>query len=493
MLIVAPATAAAAAATALDGSAPGLWDAVFYTLGLSGIAFYIITMAVLRQFQWLTYAAYGLLLLLLWASLDGTLTWAVNGSSRFADLSPLIIGAVTGCFGFLHAAWRIEPPHGFAKLRWPFVGFALITAALIPALWVTGSLVPLYAVLNTCMLLMVTAQVIPPITWNHLPPRVHASAVVGPIALAVAAVGFYAVHFLGPGFSRAQLDLGNRLLFLIHITQILSLALIHVIDEARAHQQALRTAADAARETAETALALERANQQYDRARRIAGAHARQLAEASHDIRQPISALRSAFHQLPGQDPEPVNQAIDYLDELASRYLTISHGALPGAAGNTEGEPDEVERDSEGRERVSAMLLTDTIGQMFAAEAQQKGIALRARATANMVHAQPLAVTRILSNLVANAIAHSSASRVLLSGRRRGDHVLFEVRDNGTGMTETELSRLQERHARGEDSDGAGLGLAIVRRLAEEQDLAFTIRSLPDRGTCAGIRVPLVV
>ncbi len=483
--------AAAAASAAEIGTSPSLWDAAFYTLGLSGIGFYVVTMAVLRQYQWLTYAAYGLLLLLLWASLDGTLTWAVDGSRRFADLAPLVVGAVTATFGFLHAAWRIEPPHGFAKLRWPFVGFAVITAALIPGLWFTDSLVPLYAVLNTCMLLMVTAQVIPPITWSHLPPRVHILAVAGPIALAVGAVGFYAAHFLGPGFSRTQLDLGNRLLFLIHIAQILSLAIAHVIDEARAHQNMLRAATDAAREAAESALALERANRQYLRARQIASEHARHLAEASHDIRQPINALRSAFNQLPGQDPERVDQAIDYLDELATRYLSESGREMALPAGGPAQEPNETERGDDGRERVSAVLLTDTIGQMFVSDAHRRGIALRTRATAGFVHAQPLAVTRILSNLVSNAITHSGASKVLLTGRRCGGYVHFEVRDNGSGMTEAELARWLERGSRGEESEGSGLGLAIVRRLAQEQGLAFAIRSLPDRGTCAGIRAPL--
>lgn len=467
-------------------TAPGLWDAVFYTLSISAICFYMITMAVLREFRWLTYAAYAALLLLLWSSLDGTLTGVVSGSQRFADASPLVIGAVTVTFGFLHAAWRIERPHGMSKLKGPFAGFAVVSALLIPGLWVVDSLVPLYAVLNTCMLLMVTGQVIPPITWSNLPPRLHLAAIAWPVLLAASVVGFYALHFLGPGFSRPQLDMGNRVLFLMHLSHILSFAIIYVIEQGRANQEAQRAVADAARQAVENALALERANQQYARARQIATSRARQLAEASHDIRQPINALRNALNNLSDQDPERVGQAIDYLDELATRYLSSSTQDLDRAS-------DETERDEDGLERVSAALLTDTVSQMFLADAASKGIVLRNRAVASAVRAQPLVVTRILSNLVSNAIAHSGATKVLLTGRRRNGQVRFEVRDNGRGMNEATLAESLKPQGRGADSEGAGLGLGIVQTLADDHGLDFSIRSMPGRGTCAGISAPLVV
>ncbi len=85
----------------------------------------------------------------------------------------------------------------------------------------------------------------------------------------------------------------------------------------------------------------------------------------------------------------------------------------------------------------------------------------------------PERVHQVLANLVANAIRHSPpGGRVSVSARRTGAGAAFEVADEGPGIAPEERARVFERFYRGpsadeERRDGAGLGLALVKELAE--------------------------
>ena len=91
------------------------------------------------------------------------------------------------------------------------------------------------------------------------------------------------------------------------------------------------------------------------------------------------------------------------------------------------------------------------------------------------MHADPLLVERILRNLVANAIRYTEDGGVLVGCRRRGERLLLQVWDTGPGIREAEQQRVFEEFYQVPRNDapppgqtkGLGLGLAIVRRLAE--------------------------
>ena len=467
------------------------WDVGFYTFTSTCIIFFSISMLLLRAYTWLSYAVYGVLTLLLIASLDGTLAYLRDGDVWWMGYAPLLIGALAVGYGYLHLAFRLESPHWLAATRPFFVLYGVLALALIPAYLLMDSVVPLYAALNTLMLLMVAAQVLPPLTWTNLNQGQHRLAIIWPVLTGLVGVSAYSVHFLGSGFSRETLDAVNRLIYLLHLSHLFVFVGFVVADQIRERRQALQQAEVAAREAAEAALALERAEREFSRVQALAAERTQRLATASHDLKQPIAALRQALSQYQAQatsaDPtgnRRILDAIDYLDQLAGTYLDLGTQEL-------DKQDAEQLRDHNGHERVSIGLLFSTIASMFSEDAQAAEIELCVSDSPTELQIAPLAATRALSNLLNNAILHSGGSRVQVDAQHQEAAVRLEVRDNGCGMDAQTVADAMQIRARGVDSEGSGLGLPIVAALADEHGWQLSVDSEPGVGTCAALTIPL--
>jgi CheY-like chemotaxis protein len=104
---------------------------------------------------------------------------------------------------------------------------------------------------------------------------------------------------------------------------------------------------------------------------------------------------------------------------------------------------------------------------------------------------------RILLNLAANAVRYTHEGGVVIGVRRRGGKARIEIWDTGIGIAFAEQSHIFEEFYRvggaaGESSQGLGLGLAIVDRLARLLDLPICVRSVPGRGSTFVVEVPIV-
>jgi CheY-like chemotaxis protein len=103
---------------------------------------------------------------------------------------------------------------------------------------------------------------------------------------------------------------------------------------------------------------------------------------------------------------------------------------------------------------------------------------------------------RILNNLISNAIWHSGANHILVGARRRGDDIVFEVRDNGRGMTQDKVDRVFEPlklptfSPAGYSAARSGLGLYNVRLFAERMGGSVECKSAPGFGTLFRVRLP---
>ena len=463
--------------------------AVFYTLALTCVSLFSIVLLVARQYTWLSYSVYGGLMILLIAALDGTLAHLTGGGVWVMANTPLLIGAVAAAYGYFHAAYRLEAGHWLYSTRWLNGCLGVVMLALLPLYFlvpgVIPNLVPLYVVLNTGMLLMFVAQMLPPLTWTRLSKPQHRAAIMWPVTVGVVAVGAYGLHFAGPGFERATLDLINRILFALHLSHLLYFVCISIAEQMRAGVAARQAALEAAREVAEAELALERSERNFERARSLAHDRSRQLASASHDIKQPLAALRQVVERMAqgvtGPEHRRLQDAIDYLDGLAGSYLKL------GNRGLDETEEYEIDVDAEAREHVDVGLILKTVAALHAEDAAAEGVDVRVRAAALDLHVAPLPLTRAISNLVGNALMHSGARRVLLLARKRGAGVRIEVHDNGCGMTADQLARAHRLRERGQDSAGSGIGIPIVQAQADERDWRFSLRSRPGHGTSAYI------
>ena len=217
------------------------------------------------------------------------------------------------------------------------------------------------------------------------------------------------------------------------------------------------------------------------------------LAAASHDLRQPVHALGlfvgalRAVKRMPADGARLVEQieaSTTALDNLFSALLDIS-------------------RLDAGVVEVHARAfaigpLLERICRDYRSEAEAKGIRLAAMRCSAVVHADPVLVERILRNLVSNAVRHTVSGRVLVGCRRRGGNLAMQVWDTGPGIPADQQELVfQEYYQLGnperDRSRGLGLGLAIVRRLTALIGASLVLRSLPGRGCCFEIGVPLAL
>lgn len=113
--------------------------------------------------------------------------------------------------------------------------------------------------------------------------------------------------------------------------------------------------------------------------------------------------------------------------------------------------------------------------------------------SAVFLDADPVRLRQALDNLIGNARLHSgSAEDIVLSARREDDSVLLTVSDSGSGIGPSGLERIFDAGARLHDaSEGQGLGLAVVRAVAEAHGGTVAVVSAPGTGSAFTIYLPL--
>ncbi len=217
------------------------------------------------------------------------------------------------------------------------------------------------------------------------------------------------------------------------------------------------------------------------------------FAAASHDLRQPLHAMglfAEALRQR-NKDEEVVhlvnsiNSSVDALEGLFSELLDITKIDT----GAVDIEP----------EHFSMQELFNRIRLHFEPTAFEKGLMLSFRGEQHHALADPVLVERILRNLVSNAIRYTEDGGVLVTCRVRGDQLCLQVWDSGIGITEKEQVRIFDefyqthsgRPLEPHHRKGLGLGLSIVKRLADLMDAPLTLRSRVGHGTVFTLMLPI--
>lgn len=109
-----------------------------------------------------------------------------------------------------------------------------------------------------------------------------------------------------------------------------------------------------------------------------------------------------------------------------------------------------------------------------------------------MVDLDVIAYTRILNNLIQNAIKHSNGSQISIATHVAGDEVQVRVTDNGAGIPSRDLPHVFERLYRGDGSrpiGSSGLGLSIVKSLVDAHDGTISVTSEPHVATTFFIQI----
>ncbi|MFA5890309.1 MAG: ATP-binding protein [Actinomycetota bacterium] len=210
------------------------------------------------------------------------------------------------------------------------------------------------------------------------------------------------------------------------------------------------------------------------------------IADASHQLRTPLTALRLRLESL-----EPVDGAAGESEDLdaavrESWRLSQIVDELLALASAESANPERMPADVGAivRDRHDA----------WSALAEERGVTLRAEyADVPTALVAPGHLEQILDNYLSNALdAAPQNSSVAITTRRAGDWIEIGVRDEGPGMSDQNRARAFDRFWRApgaERGSGSGLGLAIVQRLANASGGEAELRAAPGGGIEAVIRL----
>ena len=202
-------------------------------------------------------------------------------------------------------------------------------------------------------------------------------------------------------------------------------------------------------------------NDTADRLSALVTAQEEFVAEASHQLRTPLTALQLRLENLEpaatGSDQEDVDAA---LGELA-RMSRLVDGLLALARADRQGAPV----------ATSAVVLADALEErasVWEPVARDQAVDITVSCPDGVeVLATPDRLSQVLDNLLANAMEVAPPeSTVRLVAERAGSHAVLHVADEGPGMSEEHRQHAFDRFWRGEGAGrGSGLGLAIVQKL----------------------------
>lgn len=216
-------------------------------------------------------------------------------------------------------------------------------------------------------------------------------------------------------------------------------------------------------------------------------AKSRFLAAASHDLRQPLHALGLFAAELASREMAPASQALAGRIGQSVRALETMFGELLDMSQLDAGKVKVTLR------HFPVQELFDRIETDFLPLAQEKGLRLRIRPTRQWCESDPIHLERIVRNLVSNAIRYTHHGGVLVACRLRGRRLWLEVRDTGVGLAEAERGKIFEEYYQlanpeRDRAKGLGLGLSIVRRLADLLGERLVVKSVPGRGSLFAVR-----
>lgn len=209
-------------------------------------------------------------------------------------------------------------------------------------------------------------------------------------------------------------------------------------------------------------------------------------ALAAHELRTPFAALRMQAQVLArepdaarrGEQTAALLASVDRCDHLLEQLLTLSRveqGDSGAAAAHDLGE------------------LCDAALDDLAAEVSRRGAEVQLDLAEPRLWGHRFALQTLLRNLIANAVAHSPpGATVRVASHREGDSCVLVVDDSGPGIAEPDRARVFDRFVRLQGrGGGVGLGLSIVRQVADVHGASIALLDSPLGGLRVRVSFPL--
>jgi len=201
------------------------------------------------------------------------------------------------------------------------------------------------------------------------------------------------------------------------------------------------------------------------------------LAILVHEVRSPVAALAAIAEACRGERLAP-DARRSLVDLALAACRGIERNVVDASVASVRLEPVDLGR------LVHGAVAVATLG----------GARVRAEVENDLppLLADALRIRQALDNLIGNAVAHAeSEDEVVVRAHERDGQLLLSVADAGRGIPADEHDRIFEAGVRlGGDSAGSGLGLAVVRAVAEAHGASLQLESAPGRGAVFTLAFP---
>ena len=219
------------------------------------------------------------------------------------------------------------------------------------------------------------------------------------------------------------------------------------------------------------------------------------LAHVSHDIRTPLNHIIGFAELMEHETYGDLGDSRyrDYVQSIKSsgQHLLNSFATIL----------DLVELESGQKSLRNDIVLLDevmnSVSRRFQEQIKRAGLHFQVGpATGAVLRGDRLGLTRMVGNMVDNAIRFTRTGTITLTAYAAEDGVVIEISDTGIGMSEERLASLSQPFAMGDatfsrEGQGPGLGISIARAIAEQSGGHLVIDSAPSLGTTVAISLPL--
>ena len=203
-------------------------------------------------------------------------------------------------------------------------------------------------------------------------------------------------------------------------------------------------------------------------------------ANASHELRTPLTAIRTSCELLLADAglAEKARARVAIINDAAARMTEQIQMLLFLARGQPLGE-------------VEPVVVADCVAEAaepYRGEIARKGLAFESAIARDAVlEVNYQALRLVLSNLIRNAVQYTERGSVRIDFDERR----LRISDTGRGISNNHLPRVFERHFRGDAMhEGAGIGLAIVKRICEQHGWRIEVESQPTAGSAFSVIFP---
>jgi two-component system phosphate regulon sensor histidine kinase PhoR len=233
------------------------------------------------------------------------------------------------------------------------------------------------------------------------------------------------------------------------------------------------------------------------RLRRLENLRSDFIANVSHELKTPITAIKGAVETLQGGAMDNQQDSQRFL-EIAGRQTERLNAIIEDLLALSR-----LERNAEtagiNRSRENLLPILESALQSCATVAETRKIQLRLVCSEQLAaHVKAPLLEQAIINLVDNAVKYSEPGGVVtVEGWQDGEQVMIKVQDRGQGISKEHLPRLFERFyrvdgARSRAAGGTGLGLAIVKHIVQAHNGEVKVHSTPGEGSVFTIILPIV-